>query len=354
MGACLGGAAPQDEHATKESQAIDAKAAADFRKEQEKVKLLLLGAGESGKSTIFKQMKILHGVITDEDRRLLTPIVYQNTIIAMKTLVAQVEHRNLEGQLRAVDAFETVKSCEESAVIDPPLGKALKEVWNDPVVQGVWEKQAEYQIVESVKFFFDALDRISAADYTATPQDMVYTRVRTTGIVTDRYVIDGTTFEMYDVGGQRNERKKWIHCFDNVTAVLFVASISEYDQSLFEDANTNRVNEALTLFADTCNNKYFQSSSIILLLNKRDLYEAKVKKVAINSVPAFKDYSGPAKDVDAGIKYFMDKFLAQKGSFKKDIYVHVVCATDTQNVDRVFGACKDIILKDSLRGSGFA
>jgi hypothetical protein len=53
-------------------------------------------------------------------------------------------------------------------------------------------------------------------------------------------VIDGTIFEMYDVGGQRNERKKWIHCFDSVTAIIFVAALSEYDQVLFEDASTNR------------------------------------------------------------------------------------------------------------------
>lgn len=56
----------------------------------------------------------------------------------------------------------------------------------------------------------------------------------------DKYRIDGTTFEMYDVGGQRNERKKWIHCFDNVTAVIYVAALSEYNQGMFEDANTNR------------------------------------------------------------------------------------------------------------------
>ena len=114
----------------------------------------------------------------------------------------------------------------------------------------------------------------------------MYSRVRTSGIVTERYNIDGTTFEMYDVGGQRNERKKWIHCFEGtyvraffctidsmiscktiffilnfrnpqsslirysesfflffvgVTAVIFVAAISEYDQKLFEDASTNRM-----------------------------------------------------------------------------------------------------------------
>lgn len=53
---------------------------------------------------------------------------------------------------------------------------------------------------------------------------------------------------MFDVGGQRNERKKWIHCFENVTAVLFVAALSEYNQVLYEDETQNRLVESLQLF----------------------------------------------------------------------------------------------------------
>ena len=63
-----------------------------------------------------------------------------------------------------------------------------------------------------------------------TQQDVLLARIRTSGIATERYTIDGKFFEMYDVGGQRNERRKWIHCFDDVTAVIFVAALSEYDQ----------------------------------------------------------------------------------------------------------------------------
>ena len=73
----------------------------------------------------------------------------------------------------------------------------------------------------------------------------------TSGIVEEKYVIDGVEFVMYDVGGQRNERKKWIHCFDNVTAVIFVAAISEYDQVLYEDNTQNRIIEAVNLMLRT-------------------------------------------------------------------------------------------------------
>ena len=85
------------------------------------------------------------------------------------------------------------------------------------------------------------IDEIKLPDYVPTQNDVLMARVRTSGIVTERYNIDNTTFEMYDVGGQRNERKKWIHCFEGVTAVIFVAAISEYDQKLFEDGETNRM-----------------------------------------------------------------------------------------------------------------
>ena len=63
-----------------------------------------------------------------------------------------------------------------------------------------------------------------------TIEDILRSRVRTTGIVETSFVIEGHTFHMFDVGGQRNERKKWIHCFENVTCVIFVAALSEYDQ----------------------------------------------------------------------------------------------------------------------------
>ena len=126
-------------------------------------------------------------------------------------------------------------------VITPEVANSIEEVWLDPAMQDVWARRSEYQVIESVRYYFDKLRTISAPEYVPTKDDILYTRVRTSGIVTERYEIDKTAFEMYDVGGQKNERKKWIHCFDNVTAVIFVAAISEYDQNLYEDGNTNRM-----------------------------------------------------------------------------------------------------------------
>lgn len=356
MGAC---GSSEDAEARKLNKRIQDEMADHNQKEQEKIKLLLLGAGESGKSTIFKQMRVLYGApLTDEEKRQVTPVVYSNTITSMKMLTEACTDMGYEGDVlpENKEHFEMVSKADDNGEIDIPLGTALKALWEDPGVLMAWKRRAEFQIVESVKAYFRELDRIMQPDYVATQQDMLLARVRTSGIVTEKYVIDGSPFEMYDVGGQRNERKKWIHCFDDVTAVIFVAALSEYDQVLFEDATTNRMDEAIGLFEEICNNRYFENSSMILFLNKRDLFEEKILVVDIASVESYKDFDtefGSKDYYDAGCKFFLDKFLAVNTNEERVIYHHITCATDSQNVQIVFNACKDIILRGNLKDSGF-
>jgi hypothetical protein len=95
---------------------------------------------------------------------------------------------------------------------------------------------------------------------------------------------------MIDVGGQRSERRKWIHCFEDVTAIFFCASLSEYDQSLREDNQTNRMHESLKVFKDISNNKWFFKTPIILFLNKKDIFEKKIKEVDLKV--CFSEYQG--------------------------------------------------------------
>ena len=188
-----------------------------FDKEQEKIKLLLLGAGESGKSTIFKQMRVLYGApLSDAEKQEFTPVVFSNTIMSMKSLCTQAVIMNYEGSFldENKEAVVTINAASDNGVIDMTVGTAIKMLWSDPGIQLTWARRAEFQIVESHKAYFNDIDRLMSDNYVATQQDMLLARVRTSGIVTEKYVIDGSSFEMYDVGGQRNERKKWIHCFD--------------------------------------------------------------------------------------------------------------------------------------------
>ena len=248
-----------------------------------------------------------------------------------------------------------IKEIDEGKEIDEDIGMAIKRLWKDPGVLQSWKRRAEFQIVESVKYYFNEIDRIMKDGYVATQQDMLLARVRTSGIVTEKYVIDSKQFEMYDVGGQRNERKKWIHCFDDVTAVIFVAALSEYDQVLFEDSSTNRMVEAIELFDEICNNRYFTESNMILFLNKKDLFEEKIPNVYIGDQEPFKDFDAPMDHKDyygKCIRYFLRKFKRKNKSQDRRIYHHVTCATDSKNVQVVFDACKEIIFMDNMKEAG--
>jgi hypothetical protein len=152
---------------------------------------------------------------------------------------------------------------------------------------------------------------------------------------------------VYDVGGQRSERRKWIDCFDKVTAVIFVASLSEFDQNLAEAKRTNRMVEALELFRSVCNNRAFEETSIMLFLNKRDIFAEKIMYSDIAAQRPFSDYSGPPKDFDHGVLYFIQKFkdCLMDDEFN-DSFIHVTCATDTNNMEFVLDSTRTIIMTD--------
>jgi len=156
------------------------------------------------------------------------------------------------------------------------------------------------------------------------------------------------------VGGQRSERKKWIHLFEDVTAILFCVGLSSFDQTLREDNTTNRLLEALNLFNDTYTSPWFQSSAKILFLNKSDLFKAKLKTgKSISDI--FPDFSGDS-DFESSLEFIEEKFIViQENSpmgIMKNIYCHVTNATDTENVKFVFQSVRDFVFKENIQRAG--
>jgi len=198
--------------------------------------------------------------------------------------------------------------------------------------------------------YFEEIDRIGSQNFLPTDQDILRSRVKTTGITETTFVIDKLTYRMFDVGGQRSERKKWIHCFENVTSVIFMAALSEYDQVLIEDDSVNRMQEALTLFDSICNSKWFTNTSMILFLNKIDLFKEKLAFSKISEY--FPEYNGPNEYQEAS-QFILSKFVGMnKQPEAKQVYAHFTCATDTEQIRFVMAAVTDIIIQKNLRDTG--
>jgi len=181
-------------------------------------------------------------------------------------------------------------------------------------------------------------------------EDVLRSRARTTGIVTTEFVVQEHHFKMFDVGGQKSERKKWVPFFEGVDCVLFVAAISGYNKTLFEDGETNRMTDALELFEKTVKEKMLEKSSLVLFLNKCDLFQEEIKRFPITVSPPLADYKGDGSYKDT-TKFIQDKFDSLVPP-TRDCTIHVTCATDRQNVKIVFDSVREHVLNESLAAAG--
>jgi len=367
----MGGVFSSKNDEGKKNKAIEREQKKLKRKQEDVIKMLLLGAGESGKSTLFKQLKILYGKPYDnEELKEVAPVIISNVMTNMIRLLEQAESKEVEFEDKE-GLSNFLESYSEDTIIDTSVGAKIRKLWKDKGCKQLWDMRSQFQVLDCLAYYIDEpnLSRIEKQNYIPSVADVLQARVRTSGIVEEKYSIDGVLFTVFDVGGQRNERKKWIHCFENVTAIIFVAAISEYDQVLYEDNRTSRIAEALSLFDEISNSQWFLKTSIILFLNKDDLFRKKLLTTPIRvEGERFIDFKGPyvtpgtetAKEgtpefeacYDAAKSYFANMFLSRNRQ-KKEIYVHVTCATDTNMTGAVLNATKDIILRGNLQGSGF-
>jgi hypothetical protein len=243
------------------------------------------------------------------------------------------------------ESKQAILELKEDTVLDETMGQHIKAIWEEQAVQEAYLHRSKFQLSDSTAYYFGRLEEVAKAGYVPTQQDVLRSRVPTTGIIENAFEIDGNLFRMWDVGGQRSERKKWIHCFEGVTAVLFVASISAYDQYLYEDSDTSHMTEALALYDDIANSDWFHETAVILFLNKKDLFREKIAVVPLKNY--FPAYNGTT--YEQATEFVMGLFKDRNHQFHKDFYYHVTCATDTNQIRDVFNDVKDIIIKRVLK-----
>lgn len=348
MACCL--SAEQQEQ-KRINQEIEKQLRKDKRDARRELKLLLLGTGESGKSTFIKQMRIIHGTgYSEDDKRSFIRIVYQNIFMAMNAMIRAMDTLKISykdptneenaSMIRQID-HETVTNFEQQFV------EAIKRLWADSGIQECYDRRREYQLTDSAKYYLDDVDRITQPDYLPSLQDILRVRSPTTGIIEYPFDLDQIIFRMVDVGGQRSERRKWIHCFENVTSIMFLVALSEYDQVLVESDNENRMEESKALFRTIITYPWFQNSSVILFLNKKDLLEEKIMHSHL--VDYFPEFDGPKKDAQSAREFILRMFVDLNPDPDKIIYSHFTCATDTENIRFVFAAVKDTILQLNLK-----
>ncbi|KAJ6255282.1 guanine nucleotide-binding protein g(o) subunit alpha [Anaeramoeba flamelloides] len=310
------------------------------------VKLLLLGTGESGKSTFIKQIRLIFKSGFDEKtRELYKHTIQLNLVKDTKSLVTGMNTLDIdfepENMSIAREFFNTeVKHCTHETT---ELKEMIKTLWEDKGFKDCFEKRSTLQVPDTHYYYLDNIDRITQEDYKPTDQDILYCRIPTSGVTVVDFEVEKKLWTIVDVGGQRSERRKWIHQFDDVTVLGYVVALSEYDQKLFEDEGINRMKESMGLFESTANNEFFETLDCIILFNKIDLFEKKLKKVSLKKW--FPGYTGEDDDSESAKEFISSEFIELGKNNKRSIHHFYTCGTDTENIKTVIQSMQKIILQ---------
>lgn len=327
--ACGGGNLRTNESDTSKirSKEIDRKIKEQAKIYQSTIKLLLLGAGESGKSTVIKQMRIIHmKQFTNEERRDKIADIHSNIKVSILSILNAMEKYAYEfndSNLKELQNYlldMEVKNFEFTT----KTWDVIETLWKNENVKQCALKGDEYHLLDSAQYFLDRVSFIRKDDYLPNDQDILRCRVLTSGILETTFEHKKVNFHVFDVGGQREERKKWIQCFNDVTAIIFVVDISAYNMTLKEDERVNRLRESLELFRNTWVNRWLNHVSVILFLNKYDILAEKIQSGTCKLetyFPEFKDYKLPKNlkkkfivenehpDVTRAKMFILEKFM---------------------------------------------
>jgi len=277
------------------------------------IKILLLGSGSSGKSTFFRQLDRIYGeasrpnhvyanvpyiirtirsncinslfkLLTQSVRLMEKPFEFEDVKIDIGSQATQDDIK-----LLASFATDVTQVPDDEQLLQ--LGAGMAKLWDLPGVRATFRHRHHFSLIENTNYFLSRVTEVMTPGYSPNIRDILNARMQTLGITEKKYVIHGHPFNIFDVGGQRNERRKWLSLFDRVNLLLFIAALNHYSSALFEDESKNAIHESLELFGEMVTSKWFppQYTHFVLFLNKNDLFK---ERLTVDKIPMSVAFGG--------------------------------------------------------------
>ena len=298
----------------------------------EKVKLLLWGTERSGKSTLMKQLQMQYlGGVSVKERLFYKRIIHKIIIESMQTLVHECEDYIFEDTYTAGIARK-VSLLPNDTVIGSEVGECLKKLWDNDEIQKCL-KSFDLGLPCNIKYFFDNIDKISSFDYVSSDDDILRCHVKMSGAIDKKFSLKNRDFIATEVNNCRTERSKWIHCFENLSLIVFMLDVSLYDEGLIYESDINPVREAMKSFDSLVNSRWFCRTPVLLVLNKMDVFKKKI--ITKDLKCCFPEYTG-GFDCAKVCEFLKNKFTrldCTEGV--RRIYNQECCAIDKKSVEEM-------------------
>ncbi|KAI0867155.1 G-protein alpha subunit-domain-containing protein [Xylaria cubensis] len=258
------------------------------------IKVLLLGASGSGKTTLLKAMQLCdEAERVNRDEGDLRTLVWQNALDSARAVLRVMEELDMDSLGLTTSArrllLEPCTDCDRDPALNPQ--HATEVATSISLLRSIegFQKAANwrhgwgntYQFNDNNEYYIKNINRLAKQAEqrsVATDGDLLRTQVTTTGIHQVSITYNGFPFCVYDVGGERSERKKWIHAFEDVSTVIYPIDTTGYGRSLREDADGDRMCEQFMLFESIVNSHWFARSNFIVVFSKMDILPQYLKE----------------------------------------------------------------------------
>ncbi|CAP32734.1 Protein CBR-GPA-5 [Caenorhabditis briggsae] len=372
---------PERDAAAKNRQ-IETQIRIENQANKRKIKMLLLGISDSGKSTIVKQMRVNYCNGFNETEVVNAIFLIRNNIIdafkhiSLLILDSHIIKSDTEKVLLKLFAFESQKIEMMQEVDELRLINSIRVL---ECISVFFEHYSYHPMIpDNIHYFFPHLERIAISEYMPTVEDLIHMRQTTLGVHEISFDYQTQTIRLIDVGGQKTERRKWIHFFEGVTAVMFVCSLSSFNQATEQEPNNafawetslnkvqnkilvrstgkakqrpgmvNRLDESVDLFTSIRENNFLKSSNFMLFLNKIDLLGKKLETIQfVNHFPAYEQWITNDNSVQS-VAEFIESMFREGLDADQKIYAHLTQATITTNIEYTFGLCCDVIFNKNI------
>ncbi|XP_076454592.1 G protein alpha i subunit-like [Babylonia areolata] len=344
----------QEQEARRRSRSIDDTIAQDRAKEAKTVKILMLGPCDAGKSTLAKQVRLIHDSgFWDKEKAQYRHVVRANLASSLLHVLTAMDRCSqafpdpamaavadkIAARLQAGDAHEKITDFKSEVHV----------LLAHDHFHRFLEADERVGLAESTQYFFKSAERILSPSYVPTDYDILRARQKSLGLAETVFNFRGFQIRLCDVDGSSTVKKKWLQCFENVSAVLFTVAMDTYDVRTKEEEEGTALKDALEAFGVICSHESFSSTPVVLFLNKKDAFRNKLKVSPLASyMPAYKGGSDCVEAI-----HFLQEAFRQRAAGKRNFFVHVTCAIDTGSVRSVFDSVLASILHcDSPGTSG--
>ncbi|XP_060572137.1 guanine nucleotide-binding protein subunit alpha-14-like [Ruditapes philippinarum] len=313
----------------------------DRKTRRKEIEIIFFGKTGSGKTTLFRQLQIIYGdEYSDDEVGYFKRHVYKDIVQTIQALIYSMKVLNIQFQddenlemakrVHSVDTFYMKTISEE-------LANAIKLLWNDRGVQTCLES-GSVSVSDSAIYFLNDMDRVLEPGYSPSKQDIVRVFIPTTGIQEYVFEQERHLFRITEMGGFNLHtfrcRKLLFQFIQTIHVIFYVADISVFEKTVEGSDSENEVVEAVDLFKLVVLHPWVSRTSVVLFLNKIDLFKEKLKRHNLHD--HFPEYIGPEHDVEAGCHFMKNLFLAVQAEENRPIFPHFTCAIDTPGMKRVF------------------